>query len=204
MTPIIAYCIAQTVDLGPIQASSYEYVLAGNGVFLRAARTGLAITLPLAICEVRNLCPLEPRLELECGGPIPAHLLSRILDLARQAAAEEPREALFHLSYAEDRWQLEVPLQIQTECSVEPLDSGPESSYARALIEIHSHHQMPARFSSIDDTEERGFRIFGVIGCIWKRPEIRFRVGVFGQFIEVPARWVCEMPAEIRDCAEEI
>lgn len=203
MTPIVAYRIAQTVDLGPIQASSYEYVMAGNGVFLRAVRTGLAITLPLATCEVRNLHPLESRLELEYGC-VPSHVLSRILDLARKAAAEEPREALFHLSYAEDRWQLEVPLQIQTECSVEPLDSGPESSYARALIEIHSHHQMPAKFSNIDDQEERGFRIFGVIGRIWKRPEIRFRVGVFGQFIEVPAHWVCEMPTEIRDCVEEI
>jgi len=203
MTPIVAYRIAQTADLGPIQASSYEYVLAGNGVFLRAVRTGLAITLPIAICEVRNLHPLEAKLELECG-PIPAHLLSRILGLARQAAAEEPREALFHLSYAEDRWQLEVPPQAQTKGSVEPLESGPESSYARALVEIHSHHRMPADFSNIDDQEERGFRIFGVIGCIWKRPEIRFRVGVFGQFIEVPARWVCEMPAEIRDCIEEI
>ena len=115
MTPIVAYRIAQTADLGPILASSYEYVLAGNGVFLRAARTGLAITLPIATCEVRNLCPLESKLELGYKR-VPAHLISRILDLARKAAAEEPREALFHLSQAEDGWQLEVPLQVQTEC----------------------------------------------------------------------------------------
>ena len=203
MTPIVAYRIAQNLDLGPIQASSYEYALAGNGVFLRAARTGLAITLPIAACEVRNLSPLEPKLELEYGC-VPSQLLARILHLAREAAAEEPREALFHLSQAEDGWQLIVPPQAQTEGSVEPLDSGPESSYARALVEIHSHHRMPAKFSNIDDQEERGFRIFGVIGRIWERPEIRFRVGVFGQFVEVPARWVCQLPAEIRDCVEEI
>jgi len=203
MTPIVAYRIAQSMDLGPIQASSYEYVLSGNGVFLRASRTGLAITLPIAACEVRNLSPLEPKLELEYGS-VPSHLLARILHLARKAAAEEPCEALFHLSHTGAEWQLEVPPQVQTKGSVEPLDSGPESSYARALIEIHSHHQMPAKFSSIDDQEERGFRIFGVIGCIWERPQIRFRVGIFGQFIEVPARWVCEMPTEIHDCIEEI
>ena len=75
--------------------------------------------------------------------------------------------------------------------------------YERVVIEIHSHHAMPARFSGTDDADETGFRVYGVIGRLPEQPEIRLRVGVYGYFWEVPASWALELPDGLRDCNEE-
>ena len=61
---------------------------------------------------------------------------------------------------------------------------------------------MRAYFSGTDDADETGFRIYGVIGlinCDPKIPELRLRVGVHGNFWEIPADWVFEMPDAILD-----
>jgi PRTRC genetic system protein A len=110
-----------------------------------------------------------------------------------------PREVLFHLLYdtSERKWTLVTPEQIQTEMSVKPVDDSPASSYAQAVIEVHSHHRMSAFFSEQDDRDEQGFRLYGVIGNLNKEgncPSLRLRAGVYGSFHEVPAEWVFEMP----------
>jgi len=84
------------------------------------------------------------------------------------------------------------------------MEKGAGSSYERAIIEIHSHHRMPAEFSPDDDREETGFRIYGLIGNLNPRtaqwPKIKFRVGVYGDWWPLPADRIIEMPAELIDC----
>ncbi|MGH9842066.1 MAG: hypothetical protein ACREEM_25210, partial [Blastocatellia bacterium] len=180
----------------------YEYIFAGNGVFKRATRNEMSAMIPVSDCTIRGLAPVEPELSAQFG-KVPEFIVQQILEVAREAARQE-LEILFHLSLVDGIWQLEVPPQIQRYASVEPLEKGAGSSYERAIIEIHSHHRMPARFSPDDDRDETGFRIYGVIGNLNPRsaqwPKINFRVGVYGDWWPVRAGCVIEMPAELIDC----
>src|SRR5207302_9041092 len=84
-------------------------------------------------------------------------------------------------------------------------------AYSEVLMEVHTHPQpdMTAFFSCIDDEEERGFRLYGVIGGISRgqdqiEAEIRMRVVIYGVDVasyEFPASWVLSLPEGLRECA---
>lgn len=198
----VSYLLATAAELPPISAPLYEYVFAGNGVFKRAVRKEMSAMIPVSKCAIRGLAPIEPELSFQLDR-IPESIIQQILNTAREAARQE-LEILFHLSLVDGRWRLEVPPQIQRYASVEPIEKGAGSSYECAIIEIHSHHLMPAEFSPDDDREEAGFRIYGVIGNLNPRsahwPKINFRVGVYGDWWSLPADRIIEMPVELIDC----
>lgn len=189
-------------ELPPYQAWLYDYLIGGNGVFLRSQREGLTVILPLRTCEIRGLAPIEPTIQIEYP-PIPAYLVEEMLAYAKAAHNEEghPVEALFHLEWGREGWQLLIPDQIQSVTNVAPIDDGPDSSYARALVETHSHHQMRAFFSRTDDLDEQGFRIYAVLGRIFTNPELLVRAGCQGTFWVIPATWVFELPPHVRDAS---
>ena len=89
------------------------------------------------------------------------------------------------------------PPQEQTAASVRPV--GSTATYEDSLIELHSHHDMAAQFSSVDNADETGFRVYGVLGNIFKWPTLRVRVGLYGHYWEVPATWVFDLPPNIAD-----
>lgn len=184
-----------------ITAAMYEYVTAGNGVFLQARRPELEVTFPAAELQVKGLAHLETKIRLS-GGLVPLQLTEEIVHRSVEAAVDDemsPREVLFHLLYDAQagRWQLVIPEQVQTRTSVKPVDDSADSSYARAVIEVHSHNRMGAFFSEWDDRDEKGFRLYGVIGdlgCENKRPSLRLRIGVYGNYCDIPTVWAFEMP----------
>ena len=53
--PFIAYNIATSSILPPMRAWMMEYWLAGNGVFVRAARQGLSACVRVANCAIAGL-----------------------------------------------------------------------------------------------------------------------------------------------------
>lgn len=177
----------------------FDYVLAGNGLFLRAKREGLSVCMPIAAAEVRALPSMKASFEMKCTR-VPKKITTFILDVAREWAVKG-LETLIHISRDEDGfWHAQVPEQNRSAASCRPTESGPGSSYERAFIEAHSHHAMKGRFSLIDDKDETGFRIYVVLGEVFQNPTIRVRVGVYGYFWEVPADWVFEMPNGLTDC----
>ncbi|MBD2180308.1 hypothetical protein H6S82_00780 [Planktothrix sp. FACHB-1355] len=188
--PLINYLIAHKKPLPACNASMYEFILAGNGVFIRAVRDGLSVIAPLVECNIPGLEKIEPEFHLEYP-LVTRELVEKILQLSQQAA---PNEILFHLYY-EQAWKLKIPAQINKEVTVTRLDSSPN-----VLIEIHSHHVLPANFSVQDDSEESGFKIYGVIGTIFSQPTLRLRVGIYHQvFWEIPAYLVFDIPTKIYD-----
>lgn len=187
---LINYLVAQKKPLPAYNASMYEFILAGNGVFIRGVRDGLSAIAPLVECNIPGLEKIEPEFHLEYP-LVPGELLEEIWRLSQQVA---PNEILFHLCY-EQAWKLRIPPQTNQELSVTRLDSSPN-----VLIEIHSHHVLPANFSVQDDSEESGFKIYGVIGTIFSQPTLRVRVGIYHQvFWEIPAHLVFDIPAKIYD-----
>ena len=198
----VHHLLATATELPPISAPLYEYVFAGNGVFKRASRSEMSAMISVSECMIRGLAPVEPELSIQFDR-VPETIIHQILEAAREAARQE-LEILFHLSLVDGKWRLEIPPQIQRYASVEPIEKGAGSSYERAVIEIHSHHRMPAEFSPDDDREETGFRIYGVIGNLNPRtahwPKVNFRVGVYGDWWPLPADHVIEMPTQLIDC----
>jgi PRTRC genetic system protein A len=146
-----------------------------------------------------GLHPLENTLRLD-NGRVDRETVRHIL---LRCYFELPNEALFYLTPCQQAWSLRIPEQIQSPGGVRPAD--PFNMMARdALIEVHSHNSMPAYFSGTDNHDETGFRIYAVIGRIDShRPEIRVRIGVYGNFIPVPAGLVFDLGGtHLRDAAE--
>jgi hypothetical protein len=206
--PLIGVVGAVSPALGAINAQVYEYVLAANGLFIRAEREGLRACIPVQgwfsdRTNLSGLHPVEPYVELEYPH-LDQEVLAKILECSQTAALDKgkPLEVLFYLKYREQNgWELILPEQKATRFSVHPLDSS-AYAYAETLIEVHSHHNMQAIFSAMDNADEQGFRLYGVIGDIFERPTFHLRIGVWGHFWPIPARWIFEVPKQI-DCFVE-
>ena len=189
------------IPLPPIEASLYEYVMAGNGIFIRGARREFQAQFCIVPCTIRGLDELEPSLSINAPR-VPREISEEMLRRARSArdARGQPCEIVFHLELDETMvWQCHVPTQSQAPTRARPMDDSPTSTYARACIEVHSHVDMHASFSSLDDQDEQGFRVYGVLGCISTTPVIRVRVGMYGYRYDIPANWVFDLPPEIGD-----
>jgi len=211
-----------------------DYVLAANGVFTRGRRPGMEVCLPVEPdVRIRGLRDIAPY--VQWGYPrVSAEILALIFTVSQTIAKKEPREALFYLRFSatedggpttvmpspnpfqrernceghllcREGWHLLFPEQRGTEHRVEPLQRGPGTAEADALIEVHSHHAMEAHFSPDDDEDEGGgmsFRVYGVIGTIFLSPAIRTRVGLFGHLHEYPASEFFELPEGVIDCVD--
>jgi PRTRC genetic system protein A len=178
MIGLVGYRYSQPLHK-PGKDHLYTYITAANGLFIYAKRQGLEVLLPLETFRepIRGIEPLEPMLRLPWR--VPFALLNRMVSLSRRAM---PNEALFYLDYTFG-WKLRIPGQMAGRSMVKPEDDYPEDA---VLIEIHSHNSMDAFFSETDNRDETGFRIYGVLGKInTDRPEIRLRVGVYGQHVPV-------------------
>lgn len=61
------------------------------------------------------------------------------------------------------------------------------------VLELHSHHHMPAVFSGIDDDWERATGLYGVVGQIGKTiPEMCFRYSCGGSFKKIDINEIFE------------
>ncbi len=168
----------------PAMGKLYDYMLAGNGVFIRARREGLDAQIPVVRTQ-RKIAGL-PDLKTCIGLPVrvPGSYLQVMLDASKVAL---PLEILFSLSYGLCKWRLYIPPQTASGGSVRPADAY-DGEFANAVIEVHSHNSMPAFFSTVDDRDETGFRIYAVIGRVdTLYPEINVRVGVYGHWAAIPA-----------------
>jgi hypothetical protein len=77
----VSYEVANESNLPPISANIKEYWLAGNGVFLRAARNGLELCVQLCALNIPGLPELKPYFNLHYP-LIPQSLVSTMLDLS--------------------------------------------------------------------------------------------------------------------------
>lgn len=187
----------------PEMPGPLTYVIAGNGVFLWGRREGLEALISLAPTAIRDLYPVDPFVRIAAPS-LPACQLAELLALARQARDKEgmPLESLFYPSHTPGAgWRLLVPPQERRVARVRPLAGG-LADYAQVWWEIHSHHDMSAFFSTTDDADEVGFRLYGVVGHIFTRPQMRLRVGIYGHYWEFPASMVCMLPEGLLDVAD--
>lgn len=211
---LYAHLFLHEPHLPPIMPSPLTYVVAGNGVHLWAKREGLEVLIPLTSQSIHGLAPAEPFVRFD-GLPRVSSLLVASM-LAQGASARQqdgtPVETLFFLRPQDGVWTLFFPPQEQTPYSVRPVlrDDSDREDYSHVLIEVHTHPRMHAFFSSVDDAEETGFRVYAVLGDPHFDPasghlvaEIRIRVVVYDPVhasYEFPASHLMELPSEVVEC----
>jgi PRTRC genetic system protein A len=172
----------------------YAYIMAGNGVFLYAKRDDLEVLIPISRATIAGLPTLEPFVHIP---RVPAILMRDILQESKEIL---PNEILFWFNFDRDRqdWNVVAPRQVCRPSSVFPVDRS-DPLGIKALIDLHSHALMEPFFSRTDNKDEQGFRIYVVIGNVNKQPTIRVRVGVYGNYWNIPASMIFDVPEEIRD-----
>jgi PRTRC genetic system protein A len=182
-------------DDGMLPATSdclYAYLMAGNGIFLKAGRPGLEVLIPVSKLRIAALPDLIPY--VRPSRRIPRHLLQKALEISQQSF---PNEIMIWFNL-DDQWSMDVPQQAVRPSRAVPLDRH-DPRGTQALIDLHSHGSLPPFFSRTDNMDEQSFRIYAVLGEVDGAPRICVRVGVYGNYFNIPASTVFEMPSEIVD-----
>ena len=174
----MGYLVNHPAGLAGSQGVGYDYVLGTGGLYAQSESAHLTARALFARAEVRGLAPVSEKLEL-AHGPIPAHLFE--LGLAWMLAAPDT-ERFFAVRWDGGAYRLVVPPQEGTASS---LKYTPPTG---VVAEFHSHGRHRAFFSATDDRDERGFRVYGVVGRLDKpEPESTLRLGIYGHF--APLHW---------------
>ena len=140
---------------------------------------------------------------------VPMELLAQIISFFRCCmTGPEEFEALAHIFWdkQEQEFVVRVPEQTVTKAHIDAKlnrDDLPEERYLH-YIDIHSHNSMEAKFSPVDDEDERATRIYIVVGRLDKFfPDITVRMSCGGTYLTLPPGCVLEsfgavFPAEWR------
>ena len=174
----VGYLVNLPGGLAGVQGIGYDYVLGSGGVYVQSQGAHLTARVLVAPGAVRGLAPVAEKVALS-HGPIPGGLFEAGLRWFQDAP---DTERLFAVRWDGDAYRLVVPAQAGTVAS---LTYRPP---AGVVAEFHSHGSARAFFSTTDDRDEQGFRIYGVAGRLdAPPPELRLRVGVYGHF--APLDW---------------
>lgn len=199
-----SYHILSRPELPGLDTSRiYQYVIAGNGVFLLAGCPGMEVLLPIsAPTSLPGLVQAEPYVTWT-HPRVSEAVVGELFDRARNAVDAEGQmlERLFYLTLEGSTWHIHEPEQAQSATSVKALITSEADE--TAILEGHSHHRMPAYFSATDNRDELvhgGFKVYFVLGRIHEQPQIRTRVCVHGYSLEVPASTFFALPAGVEDC----
>ena len=201
---LVGHRIAVSQD-DPIEAALYEYLLSGNGLFVRAKRREFSVSLPLSLENVRGL----PNASIGVYWKKPRiseSLWREILQHARNKDSSSAFKEELYLVYWHDgtnSWNWTAAGRNSSSVTTIADDSLPE--YALCCIELHTHPPGANHFSRADDRDELGkFRIFAILIDIHDKPKIRFRCGVYEHLIPIPAACIGEMPEDIIDLNEMV
>jgi len=152
----------------------YQYILAGNGLFLQADNPLRRVVVPIVYQEVKGLPTLQRQVVLK-HPRLNGRALPTIIAHARQHL---DIEVVYHITNT----MVVQAVATGTKSAVE-FENVPDSG---VILEAHSHNTMPAGFSPTDNQYEQHFRFYMVVGNLHERPEIAFRLGVYGYHIPVP------------------
>lgn len=193
---LVRYSIASGHRLEP-PGGLLEYVMAGNGLWVRGQKPHLTVCFPLSPLTVRGLTPLQPEWHFNLP-KVPRAITAEILTTAQNTRDTDNRlvESLFYLGWDQDHWQLTMPAQRQARTSVRP-HATDDDTYQHAFIELHSHHELTTFFSAQDNYDEQGFRIYSVIGDFLSGPRIHTRIGLYGHFLDIDSATIFELPANL-------
>ena len=127
---------------------------------------------------------------------IPMHILLFIWDFFAAISDRYELEALVHILYdtKHKRYTIRVPRQELTHTSVKSVLDEDYPEHMIHVMDIHSHNTMPAKFSEIDDEDEKTPRLYAVMGKLDKTfPDISVRASCGGKFIPLDPKEVFDI-----------
>lgn len=197
---LVTYHVYKQAPLPANTALAYQYILAGNGVFIRAETSFFNVLLPIAPCMVRGLARLAKHFHLKVPR-IPSKLLNTVfVDACRACRADGGlNEVLYQFHHHGQTVQVKKPAQQATAVSVLTTDGDDKC----ILCDLHSHGNMRAFFSQTDNADEQAAKMYAVIGKLDSVPEIRLRVGVYGYWMPLPVTAVFTDSGPFRDLYQE-
>ena len=186
-----------------ISAILYEYLVAGNGLFVRAERNEFAATLPLFAGQIK--CLPDAKIGITWRRPRIGGYLWReiLLDARHKSTSSDFKEDVYVIYWhkATRAWSWKAVGRERQWARAVADDTLPE--YGEACIELHTHPPGAIHFSGTDDADESGkFRIFAILIDIHDTPKIRFRCGIYDHFFPVPAAWIGDLPDALVDLTE--
>jgi PRTRC genetic system protein A len=204
LSALLRHHIATEAAPLPEPAPGICWIWAAGGIYKRgqdATRTVI-----VRVGEARSapgLVPLLPCVQWH-GYPyrLPGQLLTAMLLHARKAAAPiggngllRPIEAQYHVTLEAGKLKVRVPEQDATPGRV--TYQLPE---APVLLDLHSHHAMPAFFSGTDNRDDTGLGVSAVIGRIFDpNPEVIVRLCCYGHTQIIPALAIFDSLGSFRD-----
>ena len=132
------------------------------------------------------------RLELP---KIPMELLYSIISFFRHVSQRHHAEALVKIFFDREkrRYVLHAPKQKVDAMGVETVEKKPHPPHLVPVMDIHSHHNMEAKFSPVDDADEKRDLLYGVVGRLdHVFPEISVRACCSGTFIPLEPQEIFE------------
>lgn len=188
MNNLVTYHLHRAPALPPSDAHFYQYVIAQNGVFVRAENDFVSACIPVtrlkeAAAPIRGLQPASSWVRLKVS-QIPLTLLETVIANA-QVSTENGSldETLSYVVWSNGRYRLIKPADQQATPNsvisemVEPAET--------VVMDLHSHGAAPPYFSPIDDRDETRLRFYGIIGNLRATPQWRFRLGIYGHWLEM-------------------
>ncbi|GAH85370.1 unnamed protein product, partial [marine sediment metagenome] len=149
----------------------YDYIFASNGIFIEAEGPLISARILVAECEIRGLAPIETKISLTYGS-IPQRFFDLALNLFLADSSSEHYVAITGAA----GYHFYIPVQDKSAGGV-TYEVG-----ASVVLEMHSHGHMGARFSSTDNVDETGLKLYGVVGKLNATPIVKLKIGVYGYF----------------------
>lgn len=120
---------------------------------------------------------------------IPIHFITKLIYAGRDAY---PKEVALQLFYDGNKYFLHKPEQKAGNDFVTFIRDTKLELENVLVADMHTHGAHPAFFSKVDDRDELGFRLYFVVGNLCGSPEIHWRVGGNGHFLNIPAEDIIE------------
>lgn len=176
----VGYLINRDIALEGERGLFYDYIFAGNGVYIQARNNHLEATISVAYGKIRGLAPLEEKMTL-LHGKIPW----RLYDLAYSTFLVDKTREKYIAVIWDNGYHLREPEQDRQPGSVRYYTES------NVVLDMHSHGTGSGWFSGIDNQDEQGLRLSLVVGKIdMLIPEIELRIGVYGYYAPMETREV--------------
>lgn len=184
-----------------------QWIWAQNGIYKRGVNDVMELIIEARAMPpfVPGLVPLMPSVRwLIRSQRLPGAWLSALLADAQRAAVETNGVAISverqYFVILDGHTLRLIPAAEQAATVSQVRYTMPEQP---VLLDIHSHHRMPAFFSPTDNRDDLGLSISAVIGRVFDTPEIICRLNVYGHRQEIPATMLFDHLGPFRDCRRE-
>lgn len=157
----------------------------GEGLYVVTGRDGYEYRVektPFGIFECR-VDGAEPRFYMDAP-KVPGQIFKQVIRFFRKTPTKEAAIQLFYLRES-GTYEIYIPKQKGTEHTVRYNRNAKKEEQEILFMDIHSHGSYPAFFSQTDNKDEKGTRLYMVIGSLARDPitySWDLRAGIAGAY----------------------